>query len=216
MRKVFGLVLIGAFFLAAPASAQSLSSSALKVDFSAPAMKTAAPSVNVAYEAPVPRQGSSGGVVPFVIGGLASSGDFGFVLGGGARLKEFTGKPEFALQFDGLWSNVGGCSGCDVFGGDFSARTIAFSGAFIYLFNESSSGWRPEAGGGIVIGNFSYDTDDDVFDFCDIIGGCSATSAGIQLQGGVAKDKIFLGGRVQSIVGGSFILEFKYNFGGSN
>jgi hypothetical protein len=217
-KKVSGLVLIGTLFVAAPASAQGLSNSALKVDFSAPALKSEAPAIKASYTpaTPAPRQGGGGGIVPFLLGGLVSSGDFGFAIGGGARKLELAGNPNFAVQFDGLYSNVGGCSGCDIFGGDFSARTIAFSGAFIYLFDAMSSGWRPEAGGGIVIGNFSYDTDDDIFDFCDIIGGCSATSGGIQVQGGIGKNRVYVGARAQSIVGGSFIFEFRYSFGGAN
>ena len=63
---------------------------------------------------------------------------------------------------------------------------------------------------------FSYGSD-DVDDFCQIFGvDCSpsATSVGIQIQGGIAKGKLHLEGRFGGTVGNPFIVLFGYKFGG--
>src|SRR6186997_2564027 len=115
MRKVFGLILIGALFLAAPANAQSLSSSALKVDFSAPVMKTTTPSsVSFGEATPAPRQTPETSWGPILLGGLGQ--------------------------------NVGGDCAFDA----CDASQIQIGAMFQYKFAETSSGWQPFVGGGIV------------------------------------------------------------------
>jgi hypothetical protein len=205
--------------IAAPAGAQtSLTSDRLfsGVTFKTDAVKLkaiSAPVRRATAPAPAPRQGSTMVVTPMVLGGLALSGDVGIAVGGGVQLSPFMDREEFALQIDGLFSNVGGCDFCG--DDDFSAKTISIAGAFLYKFKEMTNGWQPFAGGGIVFSRFSYSSD-IADDFCQIFGvDCSpsATSVGIQLQGGIAKGKLQLEGRFGGTIGNPFIVLVGYKFG---
>jgi len=218
MRKVFGLVLIGSLFLAAPASAQSLSSSALKVDFNAPAMKATAPSVNGSSvaEAPAARRGGGMSWTPMVIGGIVANGGVGLAAGAAVRGKNLANNEKFGLQFDGFWSNAGYCSGCDDFFGDddFSSSQISISGAFLYMLSETASGWQMHVGGGPVFvrHSVSYDT--------NIIGipvdfSASGTSMGFQGQFGMTRNRLSVDFRAQGVGGGGFAALLGYSFGGS-
>jgi len=174
---------------------------------------TLAISKGFGFNSAVVRQGSGQVVVPILLVGVTDWGGFGFVVGGGVWLENFTGNENFILEIDGTWSNAGGCSGCDVFGGDFSASTISIGAAFLYKFKEMSSGWTPFAGGGIYWSRFSYDFGDDIFGTCDFIE-CSASNVYLLIKGGLYKGKIGFEGRVGSGLGGSFAAAFIYRFKG--
>jgi hypothetical protein len=192
-----------------------------QVSFDTSVRATAAPvPIPILTLSHVTRQAAKRTWNGLVLGGFNSGfgmgAGFGFAVGGGMQMNNLAGREEFALQIDGLYSNAGGCDFCDAFTDqfDFSINQIAISGAFLYRFKETSSGWRPFAGGGLVFNRFSYDFD-DVFDACDIVD-CSVMGVGAQIQGGVEKGKLHVEGRVQGTVGGAFIALVGYKFGGGS
>ena len=101
---------------ALPASAQSLVDRTVfdSVRFSAASATVGdvSPAASLIMAPAVPRQGGSMTLNGIVLGGLSSSGDIGFAAGGGIQASNLSGREEFALQFDGLYSNNGGCAGC--------------------------------------------------------------------------------------------------------
>jgi len=213
MRKVFGLILIGALFLAAPANAQSLSSSALKVDFSAPVMKTATPSsVSFAEATPAPRQTPETSWGPILLGGLGFSGGGGFAVGGGVLGDNFLKNNDFRLQIDGLFQNVGGDCAFDA----CDASQIQIGAMFQYKFAETSSGWQPFVGGGIIWSRISWSFDEDIFG-CGVIIDCdtSGSAMGIQLGGGMDKGNIGFEGRFGGVYGGGGAVLFRFRPGAS-
>jgi hypothetical protein len=159
-----------------------------------------------------PMQGNGMRWNGLVEGGFTSAGGGGFTVGGGAQASNLAGNELFGLLIDVLYANVGGCDACDLLGGDFSAHTISVGVAFEYKLKEMSSGWRPSVGGGLAWVRFSYSS--DAFSgFCDLIGGCSATSAGIEGFFSLTKNALMLQGRFQSVGGGGLLGLVGYRFG---
>lgn len=209
----FALMLVGLLLCSAPASAQ-VRSGGLALTFD-PARVNGAPArrslwaVTPAEVAPLLQGGATDGLRFFVTGGLNSTGDLGVAVGGGVVKPNFMDNERHALKFDVIWSNAGNCDGCDLFDTvDFNVSQLSFAGAFIYNFSEMDNGWTPFAGGGIVVVRTNFDWD-DIFDFVDIDG--SVTNAGIQLQGGLSKDRangkpMGVEARVQYAGGGGFLL----------
>jgi hypothetical protein len=222
LRGVLALVMIVG--LATSASAQSslatdrlLYGVSFNIDSATATTLSTPVAFRMAAPAPATMQGGSASWRPMVLGGLntgfGGGAGFGFAVGGGVQASNFIGREEFGLQIDGLFSNVGGCAGCDEIG-DFSATQIAISGAFLYKFKEMTSGWQPFAGGGLVFTRFSFSFD-DFDDACDFPGvDCSVTSVGVQIQGGLAKGNLHIEGRVQGTAGGAFLALVGYKFGG--
>jgi hypothetical protein len=214
LSSVLAVVLAAA--LAAPAGAQTLStgSSPLRAmnfnagDPAVPPDPATRPAFNWSMT-PAPRQGGDMPVVVILLGGFNTSGSFGFAAGGGVQLLNISGREEFAIQIDGLFSDVGGCSGCGVLA-DFDATQLAFAGAFLYKFKRAASGWQPFAGGGIVITRYDFSVNG--FD-CDFPGSPCGTRAGLQVQGGVAKEPWHFEGRIYNTVQGSFVGLVGYKFG---
>ncbi len=164
--------------------------------------------------APAPRQAGDMPWNPIVLAGFNAASGPGVGFGAGIQMANVGGREEFGLQIDALFSLISGCNGCDAFGNDFSAKQLAFAGAFIYKFKEAANGWQPFAGGGPVVTRYSYSLDDNGFDACDITGfDCSVTSVGLQVQGGIAKGNLQIEGRVQGTAGGAFLGLVGYKFG---
>jgi hypothetical protein len=189
----------------------------VRFDTSSGGARTPAPTVPLRFDAPTPALRQAGGmpINGIVFGGLNTGfGSAGFAVGGGAQLSNVADREEFGLQFDVLFSNVGECVGC-LDDDDFSAWQFAISGAFIYKFRETTTGWRPFAGGGVVFTRFSFSLDDDFV--CDVINvDCSesVSEVGIQAQGGIARGNLHFEGRVQGTAGGGFLALVGYKFGG--
>ena len=205
VKKASGLVLIGSLFLAAPASAQSLSNSALKVDFGVTSVTTAAPTVKFVDETPAPRQGSSASWGPIIFGGLGFHNGGGLAVGGGVLGRNFLDHENYGLQIDGMYQTVGGCDFAEC-----SASSIGIGAMFLYNFNESSSGWVPYVGGGLLWSRVSFSYDDDFFG-CGEIFDCSASASGIDFQaaGGVRKGKLGFEGRFGGWGGGALLVTFR-------
>jgi hypothetical protein len=206
--------------LAAPAGAQSIGDGTF-ANLRFTSERTPASPAPIAMlskaTAPAVRQAATMPINGIVFGGLSTGyGSAGFAAGGGVQVGNVGNREEFGLQFDGLVSNVGECLGCDPLDrDDFSAWQFAVSGAFLFKFRETSTGWRPFAGGGIVYTRFSFSFDDDFI--CDVINvDCSESinEVGIQAQGGIARGNLHFEGRVQGTAGGAFIALVGYRFGG--
>ena len=220
VRMISSTVLSSFLALSIPAAADAQASAApaplTSVRFDTPSVDLPAPApAALRLDAPTPALRQAGGMPMngIVFGGLnAGYGSAGFAVGGGVQLSNLAQREEFGLQFDVLYSNVGECLGC---GDDFSSRQIAFAGSFLYKFRETTTGWRPFAGGGVVVTNFSFSVDDDLLDVCDLPNvDCSVTSAGIQVQGGIGRGNLHFEGRVQGTAGGAFLALVGYKFGG--
>ena len=155
-----------------------------------------------------------GNLTPYIIAGLNSFGSTGFAVGGGAWMSKLAQHDEFALAFDGQYSNAGGCPGCGAVG--FHTRLIVISAFFNYLFKDMSSGWTPFVFGGLAFSHFSYTYDASVVCTIGGINYCSssATSGSLAFGGGLKKNKIGFQGRVGAGYGGSFEALFMYLFGG--
>jgi hypothetical protein len=140
---------------------------------------------------------------PVVFGGFVSHAGSAFTVGGGAVKSNFLNDERYALQLDVAFNTFGDYgNGCDFAGIDCSAHQLSFSGAFLYNFKPTTSGWLPYAGGGLVFIRTSVSVEN--FD-------ASATDAGIQVQGGIAKvmkNGKTAGGevRIQGAGGGGFVL----------
>ena len=214
LRGLLGSILIIAF--AATASAQSTNVgifSDLRFESPTAADGTGAAAV-VDLRAPAaPRQATGMPINAIVFGGLNTGyGGAGFAVGGGVQVANIADREEFGLQFDALYSNVGECVGCL---DDFSASQIAVAGAFIYKFTETTTGWRPFAGGGIVFTRFSFSFDDNfVCSIANVDCDDAVTNVGIQAQGGIGRGNLHFEGRVQGTAGGAFLLLVGYKFGG--
>jgi hypothetical protein len=201
------------------ASAQSAVGDGLlsKVRFDAPRISGPEPvkAPSLLFDAPAVRQATGMPINGIVFGGLAAGhGDPGFAVGGGVQVSNLADRPEFGLQFDLLYANVGECLGC-LDDDDFSASQFAVAGAFLYKFPETTNGWRPFAGGGVVYTRFSFSFDDNFV--CNVINAdCSDAidEIGIQAQGGIAKGNLHFEGRVQGTAGGAFLALVGYKFGG--
>jgi hypothetical protein len=206
------------FGVAANAGAQSpnVSHSAFsELRFTADALGTPRPEASaIRMPAPAARQADDAPINGIVFGGLNTGyGGAGFAVGGGVQVANVADREEFGLQFDALFSNVGECIGCDP-RDDFSARQFAVAGAFLYKFEETTTGWRPFAGGGVVFTRFSFSFDDDFV--CNVVNvDCSddVTSVGLQAQGGVSRGNLHFEGRLQGTAGGAFIALVGYRFG---
>jgi hypothetical protein len=214
VRKASGLVLILLLFVASAASAQSLSTKALKVDFGA--IEIAAPAATVDFTpAPAARRGGTTTWSGLVFGGFTTVSDFALAIGGGVQGTNFMNNEKYGLQVDFQYAKLADCDFSLVIG-DCSLSQFAFSGAFLYLFNEMTNGWRPYAGGGIVFSRWSFSYSDGFV--CGELIDCDAsdTNGGIQIQGGVMKNRLLLEGRIQSVGGGGFLGLVGYKFGGGN
>lgn len=162
-----------------------------------------------------PRQSSAAAWNPLVFGGLMANGGAGLLVGGGVRGTGIMGGERHGLQFDGLWSNANYCSACDssVFDVDYSGTQLAFSGAYLFMFEPTSGGWQPHVGGGIVFMRWSISASTDVIFPIEV--STSGTTGGIQAQGGISKDRLSIEARVQSAAGGGAAALISYRFGGS-
>jgi hypothetical protein len=197
---------------AATASAQSISAQSLKVDFSGATPVVGKVNASFAPEVVAVRQG--GTATPswagFVQGGLAFGGGGGFAVGGGVIGDNFLSNEKYALSIDGYYANVGGGCGFDV----CDVTQIAVGVDFLYKFNKSNSGWRPFVGGGLVYSQVNFSFDDDLFG-CDLLGIDCDTSdgaVGIEVAGGVEKEKLAIVIKLGGVHGGGGAVLVRYRF----
>jgi hypothetical protein len=218
VRKTSGFVavFIAVLFAATSASAQDQTVRGLKLSFDT----AAAPSVDLSVRplapasvsfltdaAPMRRQTTSEWI-PMILAGLAFNGGGGFAVGGGVLGMNFLGDERFMLQIDGLYESVGDCAfdAC-------SAYQIAIGAMFLFKFAEMTNGWTPFVGAGIVWSRVAFSFDDDFFcdEFffdCDL----SSSGVGIQVGGGMDKDKIGFEFRFGGVHGGGGAILFRYRF----
>jgi hypothetical protein len=209
----FGLVVALPARAQAPADPQAFSVAAIDGRAShSQALTGVNPVVDVSFMAPqaaAVRQNAStaGAWRPLVFAGFVSHAGSAFTVGGGAIKNSFLNNEKYGLQLDVAYNRFGDfTNGCDLVGISCSANQLTFSGAFLYMFTPTTSGWTPYAGGGIVFIRTSFGTD-----VSNLVASASVTDAGIQVQGGIMKDTASgkkVGGelRIQGAGGGGFVL----------
>jgi opacity protein-like surface antigen len=194
------------------AHAQTVVTPNFRVDFSS-AVKAAKPLAGVSLTStPAARQGGAMELTGMVLGGFSFNGAGGFAVGGGVLGTNFLGNEHYMLQIDGLFENVGECAFnlCDV-------NQIAIGAMWLYRFSETSSGWVPFAGGGIVWSRLSLDFD-PIGVGCGLLNidcSTSVSGVGVQLAGGVDKNQIGVEFRFGGVHGGGGAILFRYRFKGN-